>query len=90
MEKYSISISQLPEKPPEKKKAPPKKTTTIVITQLDIRSNPPGAKIIIDGKEKGETPFSLTISPGEHNVIIKKDGYSILELVLVSMNSVIR
>ncbi|RLA89661.1 MAG: hypothetical protein DRG20_04400 [Deltaproteobacteria bacterium] len=74
--KTTSILPEVAKKPPEKKKAPPKKTTTIVITQLDIRSNPPGAKIIIDGKEKGETPFSLTISPGEHNVIIKKDGYS--------------
>lgn len=45
---------------------------------LDIRSNPPWAKIVIDGLERGVTPRTrnIALSPGEHQFELKKAGFT--------------
>jgi len=40
-----------------------------------IKSDPSGAEIIVDGKEKGKTPKSIQISDGEHTIILQKEWY---------------
>ncbi len=43
---------------------------------LEVRSEPPGAKVYVDGKEVGETPADLSnIRVGGHVVRIGKEGY---------------
>lgn len=43
---------------------------------LEVRSEPPGAKVYVDGKEVGETPADLSnIRAGGHMVRIGKEGY---------------
>ena len=44
-------------------------------TVLDIISNPDGADIEIDGAFSGDTPAKLSVSPGEHTIVVKKSGY---------------
>jgi len=43
---------------------------------LDISSTPPGADIEIDGKFVGSTPSSITLTPGDHDISVKKAGFS--------------
>ena len=50
--------------------------TTITSALLDISSTPPGADIEIDGKFVGSTPSSITLTPGDHDVVVKKSGFS--------------
>jgi hypothetical protein len=43
-----------------------------------IKSNPPGAKLILDGQFKGETPYTYSDSSAAgtmRTVILKKGGY---------------
>jgi hypothetical protein len=54
-----------------------KETDTDVNQGLDISSNPGGAKIILDGVEKGVTPKTLNnIAPGIHIIEIGYPGYN--------------
>jgi hypothetical protein len=46
---------------------------------LNIKSNPDAADIEIDGNFVGNTPSSLELLPGDHNVVIKKPGYKTWE-----------
>jgi hypothetical protein len=43
--------------------------------RLSIMSNPESADIEIDGNFVGNTPSSLQLLPGEHNIVVKKSGY---------------
>lgn len=44
---------------------------------INISSNPRGARIILDGEDKGTTPIVINnILVGVHNITIKKDGYN--------------
>jgi serine/threonine-protein kinase len=62
---------------------PAGKTTPLVvnlnavpIATITAASEPAGAKILIDGKDTGKvTPATLTVDPGEHKVILRKDGF---------------
>ncbi|HEX7894315.1 MAG TPA: PEGA domain-containing protein, partial [Terriglobales bacterium] len=46
---------------------------------LDISSTPPGADIEVDGKFVGSTPSSISLSPGDHEIVVKKTGFSAWE-----------
>lgn len=43
--------------------------------KVDITSQPAGADIEIDGAFVGNTPSSVHLSPGDHTVAVKKNGY---------------
>ncbi len=48
-----------------------------ILGSLSIESNPIGAKISIDGKEIGLTPYHINeMIIGSHKLVISKDGYS--------------
>ncbi|WP_232156308.1 protein kinase domain-containing protein [Methanocaldococcus infernus] len=42
---------------------------------LYIESNPPGAKIYIDGKYMGITPKTIDVTPGSHELKLVKQGF---------------
>jgi hypothetical protein len=42
---------------------------------LVVNSEPTGAQIFIDDKLTSATNSTLTVSPGEHTIIVKKEGY---------------
>jgi hypothetical protein len=44
--------------------------------KVDIKSDPPGAAITIDGKAAGAAPLEAELAPGEHKVRAMMDGYS--------------
>jgi len=51
-------------------------TLKLVYGFLSVNSNPSGAEVYIDGNYAGTTPLeNYKISPGEHVVKIKKEGY---------------
>lgn len=43
---------------------------------LDISSTPAGADIEVDGKFVGSTPSSVSLAPGDHDIVVKKAGFS--------------
>jgi hypothetical protein len=50
---------------------------SLYVGLLEVRSSEPGAEIILDGKTVGETPvLSLTTEIGEHDLIVRKEGFS--------------
>ena len=42
---------------------------------LLVESSVPGADIDIDGSFVGSTPSTLSVTPGQHTVVVKKKGY---------------
>lgn len=49
-------------------------TTTTAL--MDISSTPSGADIEIDGKFVGSTPSSINVAPGDHDIVVKKTGFT--------------
>lgn len=49
---------------------------TVIIT---IATDPPEAMVQIDGVTLGQTPLSTVLPEGEHNLIIAKDGFKIID-----------
>ena len=45
------------------------------VLQVSVGSNPSGAQLFIDGEYKQLTPFSANITPGNHLVELKHNGY---------------
>jgi len=54
-------------------------STVAAAGQIDVSSTPPGADIEIDGKFVGSTPSSLTVTPGDHEITVKKSGFAVWE-----------
>jgi len=53
----------------------PTATAVAQTADLDIVSTPDGADIVIDGNYSGSTPSKISVTPGEHTITIKKDGF---------------
>ena len=48
--------------------------------RLTVNSNPPGARVLLDGEEVGETPTSVDFTHyGTREVMLQKDGYDTLK-----------
>ena len=43
---------------------------------IAIDSTPPGADIEVDGAFVGNTPSSVTVAPGSHQIVVKKKGFT--------------
>jgi hypothetical protein len=61
--------------------APPPAATTLAAvpaTQvtLAISSTPPGADIEVDGGFVGNTPSTVSLTPGSHKIVVKKKGFA--------------
>ncbi|MFO7698206.1 MAG: DUF5107 domain-containing protein [Anaerolineae bacterium] len=44
--------------------------------RLDVKADPPGATILIDGWPVGQSPLQLPLAPGPHLVDLQADGYA--------------
>jgi len=53
----------------------PASTPGPVQASLVIESTPPGADVEVDGNFVGDTPSTLSLSPGSHEVTVKKKGF---------------
>ena len=52
--------------------------------QLQVRSEPPGARISIDGTPVGKTPLTIVeIAPGEHSITLESDVASVTQKVTI-------
>ena len=52
--------------------------------QLDVRSDPPGAKITVDGKVAGTAPMVIADLPvGEHKIVLEREGASVQHTVTI-------
>lgn len=48
--------------------------------RLTVNSNPPGARVLLDGDEVGETPTSVDFTHyGTREIVLQKDGYETLK-----------
>lgn len=61
--------------------APPETAAALASTSptqasLAIESTPPGADIEIDGAFVGNTPSTVSVAPGSHQVAVKKKGFT--------------
>ncbi len=45
-------------------------------TTLDVRSDPSNAQVYLDGDYLGRTPLIVSVSPGRHQVEVRKAGYT--------------
>ena len=50
---------------------PPRSTGTVY-----AKSSPSGANVYVDGTYNGVTPMTLTLYPGNHNIVLKLSGYN--------------
>ena len=60
--------------------APPTGAAASVIASapasLSIASTPPGADIEVDGGFVGNTPSTVSLAPGSHQIVVKKKGFA--------------
>jgi hypothetical protein len=51
---------------------------------LSVRSDPPGARVTIDGQARGTTPVTLReLPPGEHEVVLEAGGRQVRQVVRI-------
>jgi hypothetical protein len=56
--------------------------------RLSVRTTPTGARVMVDGVAKGIAPVTLDdVSPGEHTVVISRDGDSVKQIVTVEADT---
>ena len=53
------------------------------VQQVMVYSDPPGASVAIDGKACGGAPAAMELHPGNHTVVIAKEGYDTVERAFV-------
>lgn len=52
--------------------------------QLAIQSDPPGAKVLVDGTDRGVAPITITdLAPGDHEVVLQSEGATARHTVTV-------
>ncbi len=49
---------------------------TGTVANLIVDSNVPGADIEIDGTFVGDTPSTVSVAPGSHQIVVKKKGFA--------------
>jgi hypothetical protein len=59
-------------------------TTKPTAGQLQVRTEPPGARVTVDGVSRGQTPLTINgLEPGEHTVVLTNDLASVTHAVVV-------
>lgn len=56
--------------------APPATSIPVTMVSVAIESTPAGADIEVDGAFVGNTPSAVAVTPGSHEITIKKKGFS--------------
>jgi serine/threonine-protein kinase len=64
--------------------APPPAAAAAPATAMDITSDPPGARVVIDGKPAGVTPVTAPVEPGSHDVVVSAGTASFQRSVTVA------
>jgi hypothetical protein len=56
---------------------------------IEVVTNAPGARVLVDGKARGQTPLTLTdLSPGRHTVVVQGPSGSVRRTVTVAAGKV--
>lgn len=51
---------------------------------VDVRSDPPGARVTIDGQLRGTTPVTIRdLAPGDHQVVLEAGGRKVNQVVRI-------
>jgi serine/threonine-protein kinase len=50
-------------------------TDTLATVQVEIRTTPPGARIMVGGEQKGLSNLTLDMTPGNYQITAELDGY---------------
>ncbi|HEX8029472.1 MAG TPA: PEGA domain-containing protein, partial [Vicinamibacterales bacterium] len=51
---------------------------------LDIRSDPAGARVVIDGQVRGTTPVTVRdLPPGDHQIVLEARGRKVTQTVRI-------
>jgi general secretion pathway protein A len=61
---------------PARQSSSPPRASTVAQASLSIDSIPPGADIEIDGAFVGNTPSTVSVAPGSHQVTARKKGFT--------------
>jgi hypothetical protein len=60
-----------------------------VTGQLAVQSDPPGARVIVDGTERGVAPLTVPdLAPGNHDVVLQSDAGSAKHTVIVQAGAI--
>lgn len=51
---------------------------------LEVKSRPPGAKVLVDGRRAGRAPVAVEVPPGVHYVIVEESGRVFRQRVVVT------
>jgi hypothetical protein len=62
--------------PPAAAAAPPQAQPAQQGAAVAVDSTPPGADIEVDGEFVGNTPSSVNVAPGSHEITVKKKGFA--------------
>ena len=55
--------------------APPAKTSEERSTRIYVRTTPPGASVVLDGKELGTSDGLFLVPPGVRKITLEMEGY---------------
>ncbi len=50
---------------------------------IDIATDPSGAKVYINGVNRGTTPYKVTLPIGSYSVLLEKDGYEVYSTSII-------
>jgi formylglycine-generating enzyme required for sulfatase activity len=76
LQSLSVTLVPLPTPPPGP--PPPPRPGVVVLS-----SDPPGARVSLDGSDRGQTPIELPVEPGRpHSLRLSKPGHADAELSL--------
>lgn len=50
---------------------------------IDISTDPSGAKVYINGVNKGTTPYKVTLPIGSYSILLEKDGYEVYSTSII-------
>lgn len=54
---------------------PTPEVSTEDLTTAVVKSDPPGADVTVDGKYMGSTPSTVRLAPGDHTILLERDGF---------------
>lgn len=57
---------------------------------MSVTSNPDGADIEVDGAFMGNAPSTLELAPGDHVIMLKKNGYRVWQRTICVTGSEVR
>jgi hypothetical protein len=76
---HDVSETQQAQANPPASDAVPNSVGQSNDAQLEVSSIPSGADLELDGSFVGNTPSSIGVSPGNHTITMKKNGYRVWE-----------